>query len=204
MARLFFDTEFTGLHKNTTLISIGIVSECGEKFYAELTDYDKSQLNDWLNENVIANLFLTDEFFGNPKSVHKSRELDKTKPIAFWDDENLYVRGDKEFLKKELTNWFRWLAEQQENFEKFEIWGDCLSYDWVLFNDIFGTTFDIPKEVYYIPFDICPIFLEENIDPDINREEYAFEGNVPVNVKKHNALWDAEVIKMCFDRLNWE
>lgn len=204
MTRLFFDTEFTGLHKNTTLISIGIISECGRKFYAELTDYDKTQLNDWLNENVIANLYLTDEFFGNPKPVHGSEKLDKTKPIAFWDDEDLYVRGDKEFLKKELTNWFRWLAEHQENFEKFEIWSDCLAYDWVLFNDIFGTAFDIPKEVYYIPFDICPIMLEANVDPDINREEYAFEGNIPENVRKHNALWDAEIIKMCFDRLNWE
>lgn len=204
MTRLFFDTEFTGLHKNTTLISIGIVSECGKKFYAELTDYDKTQLNDWLNKNVIANLYLTDEFFGNPKPIHGSNELDKTKPIAFWDDEDLYVRGDKEFLKKELTNWFRWLAEHQENFEKFEIWSDCLAYDWVLFNDIFGTAFDIPKEVYYIPFDICPIMLEANVDPDINREEYAFDGKIPEDVRKHNALWDAEIIKKCFDRLNWE
>lgn len=44
--KLFFDTEFTGLHKNTTLISIGIVSECGCKFYAELTDYDKTQIDE--------------------------------------------------------------------------------------------------------------------------------------------------------------
>lgn len=35
---IFFDTEFTGLHKDTTLISIGLVSETGEKFYAEFDD----------------------------------------------------------------------------------------------------------------------------------------------------------------------
>lgn len=29
---LFFDTEFTGLHKQTSLISIGIVAENGKKF----------------------------------------------------------------------------------------------------------------------------------------------------------------------------
>lgn len=39
---IFFDTEFTGLHKNTTLISIGCVDENGRTFYAELTDYDES------------------------------------------------------------------------------------------------------------------------------------------------------------------
>jgi len=40
--KIFFDTEFTGLHQNTTLISIGLISECGKTFYAELTDYDKT------------------------------------------------------------------------------------------------------------------------------------------------------------------
>ena len=38
--KVFFDMEFTGLHKNTTLISIGLVSECGKKYYAEFNDYD--------------------------------------------------------------------------------------------------------------------------------------------------------------------
>lgn len=59
--KLFFDTEFTGLHQNTTLISIGIVSEHGHKFYAELNDYDQSQVNDWLRENVINKLQFVDQ-----------------------------------------------------------------------------------------------------------------------------------------------
>lgn len=50
---LFFDTEFTGLHQNTTLISIGIVSECGKTFYAECLDFDESQVNEWIRENVL-------------------------------------------------------------------------------------------------------------------------------------------------------
>ena len=54
--KIFLDTEFTGLHKNTTLISAGLVSECGKTFYAEFSDYDKSQINDWLQDNVIKNL----------------------------------------------------------------------------------------------------------------------------------------------------
>ena len=52
MTRLFFDTEFTGLHQKTTLISIGIVSDDSKTFYAEFTDYDKTQCDDWINENV--------------------------------------------------------------------------------------------------------------------------------------------------------
>jgi hypothetical protein len=39
--KIFFDTEFSGLHKNTTLISIGCISEDGKTFYAELEDLIK-------------------------------------------------------------------------------------------------------------------------------------------------------------------
>ena len=49
--KIFFDTEFTGLHQNTTLISIGLVSECGKTFYAEFNDYDFNQVDDWLKED---------------------------------------------------------------------------------------------------------------------------------------------------------
>ena len=54
--KVWFDTEFTGLHKNTTLISIGLVNEYDETFYAEFTDYDESQCDDWIKENVLNNL----------------------------------------------------------------------------------------------------------------------------------------------------
>lgn len=48
--KIFFDTEFTGLHQNTTLISIGLIAENGQTFYAELTDYDKSQIDGWIQK----------------------------------------------------------------------------------------------------------------------------------------------------------
>ena len=50
--KIFFDTEFTGLHQKTTLISIGLISECGKSFYAEFNDYDFNQVDDWLKENI--------------------------------------------------------------------------------------------------------------------------------------------------------
>ena len=64
--KVFFDCEFTGLHQNTTLISIGLIAETGQTFYAELTDYDKSQIDEWLQTNVIDNLALWDA-----KVIHK-------------------------------------------------------------------------------------------------------------------------------------
>lgn len=173
--KIFFDTEFTGLHKNTTLISIGMISEHGDVFYAELTDYDEMQLNDWLEENVIANLFISDD---------QSEQLKN------------HFKGDTLYIKEKLLSWL-------SQFGEVEMWSDCLAYDWVLFNSIFGDASNIPKNVYYIPFDICTLFLTKNIDPDISREKFAF-GEVYEEMinHKHNALWDAKVIKLCYDKLN--
>ena len=149
--KIFFDTEFTGLHQNTTLISIGLISECGKTFYAELTDYNKSQIDEWLQKNVIDNLK-----FNNEKGT-----------AIFWNEgNNTEFFGKTDLLKLYLT---QWLAQ----FESIEIWSDCLSYDWVLFNQIFGHAFNIPKNVYYIPFDICTLFQVKGIDPDISRETFS-------------------------------
>ena len=177
--KVFFDTEFTGLHKGTTLISIGCVADSGETFYAELTDYDKSQLNDWLNENVISGLFLTNK-------------LTSTGYYGSYD--KLRVLGNKDFVQTKLLDWLN-------QFEQVEIWSDCLADDWVLFNDIFGTAFDIPKNVYYIPFDICTLFKIKGIDPDINREIFAFDKMTKDSGHKHEALWDATVIQKCYEKL---
>lgn len=84
------------------------------------------------------------------------------------------------------------------------MWSDCLSYDWVLFNEIFGHAFDIPKNIYYIPFDICTLFKIKGIDPDISREDFAKDYLVKVafqSGKKHNAMWDAFVIRECYKKL---
>ena len=177
MVKIFFDTEFTGLHQNTTLISIGLISECGKTFYAELTDYDKTQVDDWIKENVINNL----KYKGNPPS--------ETFIINNENDVECY--GNKEHLMRCLK---KWLLE----FDKIEIWSDCLSYDWVLFCNIFGHAFNIPENVYYIPLDICTLFKIKGIDPDISREEYS---GITEGIQKHNAMFDAKIIKTCYDKL---
>lgn len=78
------------------------------------------------------------------------------------------------------------------------MWSDCLSYDWVLFNELFGGAFNIPKNVYYIPFDICTMFELAGIDPDISREDFC---GIKDKSKKHNALFDVKIIKACYEKL---
>lgn len=173
--KLFLDTEFSGLHQDTKLISIGLVSEDGRKFYAEYNDYDESQIDDWIKEHVIDNLKYNNSVY----------EYNK------YDNVNVTMKSNSSVIKKKLIEWL-------SQFKEVEIFSDCLAYDWVLFCNIFGTAFDIPKNIYYIPFDICTIFKVYGIDPDINREEFA---NIEIPVEKHNSLYDALVIKACFEEL---
>ncbi len=49
--KIFLDSEFTGLHKKTTFISIGLVSEEGHEFYGEFNNFDRTQLNAWIIDN---------------------------------------------------------------------------------------------------------------------------------------------------------
>ena len=208
--KLFFDTEFTGLHQKTTLISIGIVAETGETFYCELDDYDKSQVNEWIKENVIAKLKhkkpknLMPTPLPNDKQLsdypftrtnHYNNKNDNRKGFS------IDMMGTMDNLKTELTEW---LAQ----FDNIEMWSDTMAYDWVLFNEIFGHAFNIPKNVYYIPFDLATLFKIKGIDPDISREEFAHVENMELingkypetkkDIEKHNALFDALIIRQCY------
>ena len=171
--KIFLDTEFTGLHQNTTLISIGCISDNNKTFYAEFNDYDKSQVDDWIKDNVISNLLFSEDNYFIKEGI------------------DLQMKSSTVNVATQLKNWL-------ESFDQVEIWSDCLSYDWILFNNLYGHAFNIPKNVYYIPFDISTYFKIKGIDPDISREEFANERN---SNEKHNALWDARIIKKCYDKL---
>ncbi len=58
---IYFDFEFSGLHMKTTPISVGLVTEEGQSFYAEFIDYDESQCDEWIIENVINKLQMTED-----------------------------------------------------------------------------------------------------------------------------------------------
>ena len=181
--KIFFDTEFTGLHKDTTLISIGLVDENGRSFYAEFTDYDESQCDDWIKENVIKHL----EFDNDKDEITELKICDK------WG-----ICGDKEFVKKQLEDW---LSE----YDTVELVSDVCHYDMVLFIDIFGGAFDIPKNVnpacHDINQDIAEYFNISEIEAfDKSREDIIKSYNIDGD--KHNALYDAKVIKVIYEIIN--
>lgn len=194
---LFFDFEFTGLHAGTTPISLGIVAENFGFFYAEFTDYDETQIErekdggKFIKTNVLDNLIL------------EKQNLKENDFYEYYKGNDLFamkVRGNKSFIAEKLKKWLFSFNTQ------LEMWGDCLHYDWVLFLDLFGSAFDLPECVYYIPFDICTLFKIKNIDPDINREEFVKEyiktyKEADDFSNKHNSLHDADIIMYCYNKL---
>ncbi len=173
---IYFDTEFTGLHKNTTLISIGLISEDGKQFYAELVDYDKSQCDKWITDNVLKHLTLQTEHF-------VLRNID-------WKSE---VQGTKSIVKKHLE---KWLAQ----FDDVQLVSDVCHYDMVLLIDLFDTAFDLPKNVnaacHDINQDIARHYgISEKEAFNKSREEILIEKGISIDGDKHNALYDAKVIK---------
>ncbi len=181
MTNIYFDTEFTGLHQHTTLISIGCVSQGGAEIYCEFTDYNKDQVNDWIEKNVIANLTLEPPGKSN---------VSVGGPYSWFCGNTAYIRTELD----------KWLSQ----FENVQMVSDCLAYDWVLFCQIWGHAFSVPANISPAPRDInqeLADFLEisERAAFNINREEFA---EIDGGSQKHNALWDARVIRACYEKIS--
>lgn len=202
--KIFFDTEFTGLHKDTTIISIGLIDENGRTFYGEFSDYDESQCDNWIRENVIKHL-----------------KWCKEGPVE--DFVNIYVNsweafGSKEYIKIVLSEWL-------SKYDEVELVSDCCHYDMVLFIDIFGDAWSIPDVVnpacHDINQDIAKYFdISEKEAFDLSREKFIEKVNIDrqddqnnfdisdgekiINIEgdKHNSLYDAKVIKEIYEIVN--
>ena len=191
--KLFFDMEFTGLRQNTTPISLGIVSEDGKKFYAEFTDYDESQCNDWIKENVIKNLKLAGMGVG-------VSDTDENPPLRI-------VMGDKRYIRQEANEWLR-------QFNKIQFVSDVCHYDFVLLIDLLtngGTALDLPENIsavcHDLNMDIARHFhVSDRKAFDMSREQIMNDLCGPEDIvtgEKHNSLYDAEIIKEIYEEIGY-
>ena len=171
--KLFFDMEFTGLHKNTTLISLGIVSEDGKKFYAEFCDYDREQCSYWILENVISHMKFHEPMFEEyaqdfvrfnnigkgeayipykrPKShyiITSDRRILHEKIYSVFhtkidEQGNAAVFGDCDWVRLSLIKWL-------SQFDTIPFVSDVCHYDFVLLIDLLtngGTALDLPENI---------------------------------------------------------
>lgn len=177
---IFFDTEFEGLKKDAKLISIGMESESGDQFYAEFTDFDIDNQEDWIKENVLANTVT----YGN-KNV-----------LDIVENEKDFHTGSKEDIKQALAEWL-------SQFDEVEFVSDVCHYDFVFLIDIFGSAFDLPDNVCPFCHDITQdikdyFWLSGKEAFDANREDLLESLGECVEGDKHNSMYDAKVIKRIF------
>lgn len=185
---IYFDCEFTGLHKDTTLISIGLIAEDGRTFYAEFDDYDKKQLKmmsknnrDWIQKNVIDNLKFKDK-----KGLWTKQNPNK--PTMKY---SLEMKGHSIQIMIELKQWF-------EKFENVELIADgAIPHDYMLIRKLFNGK--LPSNV---------VFNKMRLHDKVN--EYGlrisdFEKSQTIisewQKRRHNALEDAKVIKKCYEQI---
>jgi hypothetical protein len=184
--RIFMDSEFTGLHQRTRLVSLGIVSDAGDIFYAESTDYGAGI--ETVDDEACFREYIKPNLLGQAGVEQLINETDDSK-------HNMGLVAHENAIAAGLRAWLHLISPTPDS---IEVWADCLAYDWVLFCALYGRALDIPENVYYIPFDLCTLLLLKNINPDITREQLAeLSGDQP----KHNALHDARVLKLCVEKL---
>lgn len=191
--KIFFDTEFTGLKKSSSLISLGMVDENERTFYAEFLGYNSDDYDEWVKDNVISNLKY------------------KTCIDNWHNGDPLYTKdfvcvGYEYYIRPLLE---RWLSI----YDNVELVSDVCHYDMVLLIDIFGTAFDLPKNVCPSCHDINQdiayyLDVSEKEAFDYSREELLssfnkFKGTEEpqMKVEKHNSLYDAKVIKELYKHI---
>jgi hypothetical protein len=117
--KYFLDTEFMEKPCTIDLISIGIVSEVGEKFYAINKDCNLNNASKWVIENVLKPM---------PQYDYKNN--------AWRNDFNVFVMSKKK-IKETILDFIK--------DDKPEFWAYYSDYDWVVFCWLFGAMIDLPK-----------------------------------------------------------
>lgn len=178
MPLLFLDTEFTELSQHADLLSIALVSEENQWFYAEFSTIDTTSLGEWHQKNVVPYLDLD---FAAIKSFYPHGQ---------------HFRGSKENIVKSLRKWLL-------QFSSIEIWADVPAYDWVLFCELFGGALNLPSNIHYMVRDIATLFLVKGLATDLDRFHFALGKNNESfhGLARHNALGDAFVAHACYQKL---
>jgi DNA polymerase III epsilon subunit-like protein len=176
--KIFFDFEFTGLTMKTTPISLGMITENGHKFYAEFNDYDKTQCDDWINDNITSKLLYNDEMFYFENDI---------------ENKKIVIKNDKKAISDSVHEWLK-------QFKNIEFWGDCVAYDWLLMADLLGMGKPMRKFpnnfTSYQAFDLFTVLKMKYHNPKENRHEIlGIE-----NTGQHNALYDAEIAVKLYDK----
>jgi DNA polymerase III epsilon subunit-like protein len=172
---VFLDTEFTGEHGKTTLVSLAMVTMDGQTLEINFNDYNKKQVSSWLKKNVLSNL--------KGKSAYSS----KTAFIKISNFLENYSSGEKIIIVTagktlDLTLLF-------DLYQHSKIKNKNSQFHWL---------HDLPDYLSHNDhLDLMTMFFLAGLK-NINRENFA---NLKIKNNKHNALYDAIIVRKCFNKL---
>lgn len=181
--RICYDTEFVCNGRTIDLISIGVVAENGDEYYAVVADdltIDRAANDQWLADNVLPSL---------PVSLTRDRSVVtlnadglSVHPVTWWD-------WDSEHADFRHVKPRRLIAREVKefilSFTGPELWAWYAAYDHVALCELWGRMIDLPKGIPMHTNDL--------------KQECDRLGNPRVPKQKggaHNALADA--------RYDWE
>lgn len=137
MTQFFYDTEFLEDGSTIDLISIGIVTDRGDDYYAVNADCDWGRIvaDDWLWENVVPHL-------PHDKSPRSLNLLDMTSPLV---KPKWVIRNEvRDFITRKTAG-------------KPELWAYYGAYDHVALAQLFGKMINLPKGIPMWTHDIMQL-----------------------------------------------
>lgn len=171
MTRIFYDCEFVEDGRTIDLISIALVAESGDEYYAIIEDgtaLDRAVNNPWLRENVVPSLPIT-----------AFPSADGTRWGFLWDEGH----PDFEHAKLRAT-----VADEVrqfiQSFPMAQLWADYGAYDHVALCQLFGSMVDLPDGIPMWTADIQHERARMG-SPDLVEQESG----------QHNALADARHVR---------
>lgn len=179
--KYFLDTEFIeGFHKPlfgkrrhfVDLVSVGIVSENGQRYYAVSNDFSARDANEWVKKNVLSKLTLS--IPGSPAAIFKSNAQIAEEIKAF------IYKTSEIHNPASIGNW-----EEVKHYFPIDFYGYYADYDWVLFCSLFGTMMDLPRGFPMYCRDLKQMMDEKKLGEEWKRAV------CPDPRDEHNALVDA-------------
>lgn len=174
----FIDTEFSerGAKHPIELISIALVSEKGHAIYLVSNEFDEGACNEWVKEHVL------------PKLDDKRLSLENIRKsiLTFVEYHEHAEHGPRDVVDAFVEK----ISPRPRPAPEF--WGYFVSYDWVVFCQIFGRMVDLPKGWPQFARDVRQLMDEYEIKKD----------QLPPMDKDaaHDALYDARWTREAYMR----
>lgn len=176
MRRIFYDTEFLEDGTTVELISIGLVSEDGDEYYAVNSEMpvDRIRKHEWLMKNVVPTLPII-----NPRS--SLMDVDRTSHLV-------------------KPSWV--IANEVRNFvlqdKNPELWAYYGAYDHVALCQLYGPMIQLPKGMPMFTHELMQLW--ELAGKPEKPPQYAGAHNAAHNAMG-DARWNRLLYQKCMDTL---